>query len=430
MEEEYWEHINELLKEYNPQFYGKIETPEFRKEEYYEAMKSLKDAKVLALIGPRGVGKTTIMKQMMKELKKTLFFSFEREETRDGEVVEALMDVAISYSIKYLFLDEIQFVDGWDEILHKYYTSGECDVKVIISSSQPLSISKTGQQLEGILHSLYVNLLSFRDFLMMKGMELPDPIPEGMDEFTFLETQYKNMDRILVETLFREYLFKGAFPKLVNETDVEVIRNYIEDVVGKIIYHDLPYLFKVRKADKVYTLFQYLCEHMGERITISHIVKEVGINKRTVKRYLGYLTDTFLIKISQNYSKKQAKRTKKVKKIYPIHPSIAIQISGNLTEHLDSTAMEKYAECSFASGYLWRDEGVEIPIVLSDVDPSPIDIDYGNKLDVDRIKKILRFMEVFDSSLGAILTKDNMGRLYVAGKEIYIVPAWLIFSML
>ena len=77
-------------------------------------------------------------------------------------------------------------------------------------------------------------------------------------------------------------------------------------------------------------------------MTIASMASNLGINKRTVEKYLEYLSSVFLVKVSQNYSKKEPKRTTRVKRIHVMHPSIAIHIMEKSFYDLDSPLIKRY----------------------------------------------------------------------------------------
>lgn len=296
MNEEERDHIEDLFKEYNPHvFGGEIKSPDFHRDAYHYAMKLLKISDIIAITGPQGAGKTTIMKQMMKELKDPAFFSFERPETRNTELLDALIDSAVKNSIEYLFLDEIQFAKGWDKIIHRYTSSEDVNLKLILSSSQSIYMSWETGRPKIYTSDVEIGPLSFREFLRMSEIEFELYSMDLMDEDDLrkLLEEHKKHDGFIMEARFREYLFKGGFPVLAGKDDEESIQDYILSNVKKIIYEDIPYLFEIKKVEKIEEMLTYISNHMGRNITISSMAKDLKIDKRTAEKYRGFFNIPF-----------------------------------------------------------------------------------------------------------------------------------------
>ena len=122
----------------------------------------------VAIYGLRRVGKTILMKQIMYELKKikenTLYFMFDDIMAQNPDILEDIIDFYLKTIAgegrKYIFLDEIQKVPYWQDILKRFYDMRE-DIKFIVSGSASLRIKKSKESLAGRIFDFYLPILTF-----------------------------------------------------------------------------------------------------------------------------------------------------------------------------------------------------------------------------------------------------------------------------
>ena len=411
MEKEY---IKRLIYEYNPQLTGKkIEVPTFKRKLYFDLLKWLKKKQIIAITGLRRVGKTTIMKQLMQQLEKAAYFSFDEEETQTKETLIYVIDFFLNnLKARYIFLDEIHYVRDWQGILKRYYDTK--NIKFIVSGSESLELKKAKESLAGRIVTFKLETLSFKEFLELKGKKLSKiNYDEMLPEKEFFEFE------------FLDYLYKGAFPEIVNEKDEEVIRKYINDlVVKKIIYRDIPRIFEIKRKDLLFSLFKYICNNSSNLFEIKNLCNIFNADYETITNYLFYLHEAFLIKISEVYSKSMAKRLRRNKKIYVIHPSLAFSVLGYKKDMLIEKILGQYVESLFGKEFFWRDKHKnEVDIVIQDEVIEPIEVKFKSSISKDDLKGIFRFMDVFKLKKGIVITKDIFKKEKNA-KEIEFIPAW------
>lgn len=420
MEKEY---IRRLIYEYNPQLTGKkIETPQFKRKLYFELLKWLQKKQILAITGLRRVGKTTLMKQLMQKLDKAAFFSFDEEETQTKETLVFVMDFCLNnLKAKYILLDEIHYVKDWQGVLKRYYDTK--NIKFVISGSESIEITKAKESLAGRIITFRLDVLDFREYLELKEIKV-----KGIK----IDEIYEKMmtEKELLEQEFFNYLYSGAFPEIVNETNEEIIRKYINElVVKKIIYRDIPRIFEIKRKDLVFELFRYICDNSANLFEIKNLCNTFKADYETITNYLFYLEKAFLIKISEVYSKSIAKRIRRNKKIYVIHPCIAFAALGYKKETVIEKILGQYVETLIAKKFFWRDKHKnEVDVVIQGKPIKPIEVKYKNNITKEDLKCLLRFMNVFKLKEGTIITKDIFKKEIITGKTILFVPAWL-FSL-
>ena len=419
-----------LIREFNPWLEGRtFDVPPTRRDLYDEIGPWLSRKQAVAITGLRRTGKTILMRQLQEKLPgPSVFFSFDEEETREKEVLVFVLDYAVTtLNAKSILLDEIQYVEDWEGTLKRYYD--QKGLKFILSGSESLDIYRAKAALAGRIATFVLPPLSFREYLRLKGVTF------GKEPATLAD--YPSMERLYHECITRkeyfeqefiEYLYKGAFPELVQEQDSAVIRKYIHDlVVKKIVYRDIPSIFEVRRPDILLGLFRYAGSTSSQLYDIQNLSRHFGVHAETVANYLWYLQSAFLIRTAESYTASPAKRARRNKKLYVAHPSIACALLGYDRHQLIEPVLGPYVETLFAGQYFWRDKYKREVDVVREIRNGllPIQIKYQAGITLSDTKNLRFFMEERRIPLGILITKDLMDRKIIDGKEILYIPAWL-----
>lgn len=414
------EYIRRLIYEYNPQLTGKkIELPSFKRELYSKLLKWFGKKQIIGVTGLRRVGKTTLLKQLMQKAQDSVFFSFDEEEIQTKEALVYIIDFFLNnLKTKHIFLDEIHYVKDWEGVLKRYYDTK--NVKFFVSGSESLDITKAKESLAGRIITFKLDVLSFREFLELKGKKITD-------------TTYNLLlpEKEFFEFEFLDYLYKGAFPEIVNEKNEEIIKKYIEElVVKKIIYRDIPRIFEIKRRDLLFSLFSYVCNNSSNLFEIKNLCNIFKADYETITNYLFYLRQSFLIKISEVYSKSMTKRIRRNKKIYVVHPSLAFAALNYKKETIIDKILGQYVESLFGREFFWRDKHKnEVDIIMQDKELKAIEVKYREEISKNDLKGLFKFMELFKLKEGTVLTKDLFKEEEINNKKIVFIPAWY-FSIL
>ncbi|MCX9010588.1 MAG: ATP-binding protein [Candidatus Methanoperedens sp.] len=371
---------------------------------------------IIALTGLRRVGKTTLMHKMVLDFIKSgfdarniIYFSFDEfRETELREVMrgyEALMEKDLKQGRYLLLLDEIQKLTNWEDQVKRIYDTYR--IKIIISGSESMFIKKKSKEtLSGRIFEFKVETLSFKEFLSFKGVEYK---PAGLYE--------KELAR-----LFEEYMLCQGFPELVGIKDKSIIKKYIkEGIVEKVIYRDLPQLFKIKDIAVLESLLGIIMEEPGQLIEISDLAKELKLSRQTLSNYLVYLEEAFLIRKIYNYSKSKRKTERKLKKYYPAILSDLIFKEDDISR---SKVFEWLIVSRLNTGFFWRDPYKnEVDVVIVDKKSTPVEIKYG-KIDTTGL---IAFMKKFKVTEGYIISHEREEQLKIDDFTINIVPAFKFF---
>lgn len=402
--------IKEVLQDMNP-WWKKEFTLEFKERELHKKIeKYLPLRQIITFTGLRRVGKTTLMLKIVEdEIKKgfnarnILFFSF--DDFRGigiDELIKAygeLLEKDIKEGKYLLLLDEIQKLDNWEDKIKRIYDTFK-NIKIILSGSESLFIRKKSKSvLAGRIFEFKVETLTFKEFLSFKGV---NPKPIGLYE--------KELKK-----LFKEFIFTLGFPELVDIKDKEIIKKYVkESIIEKVIYTDIPRVFKIKNISILESLYNIFLEEPGQIIELSKLAGELNISRQSLSNYLKYLEDSFLIRKMYNYSKNKRKIERKLKKYYPT------LISPDLLFNEDNLAKSKVFEwiivTQLKAEYFWRDSYKnEVDIVINDI---PIEIKYG-KISTGGIEA---FIKKFKADKGYIISLEEDKS--IDGKRIQVIPAF------
>lgn len=435
--------IKSMIRDFNPWWDGRdIIIPEYKRHIFTNIEKYMGTKQIIAIVGLRRVGKTVLMKQVIKGInikpkENVFYFLFDDLLAQNPEVLEDVLEYYLKTIAKegkkHIFLDEIQKVPYWQDLLKRFYDTRE-DIKFVVSGSASLQIKKSKESLAGRIFDFYMPVLTFGEFLELNGMKSEKP------ELNF-EALKKTYDAILhkkpiMEKMLPEYIFRGAFPEIAAENDDEIVKSYIKSsVLEKIIFEDIPAVFEVKRKDVLYSLLEYCGRETSGLLDITNLAGTLNINYQTAKAYLFYLEKSFLIDIAYNYSKSAAKQLRKCKKVHIAHPSITITMMGHPKSILNAGEVAgKYVESIvFQHAKLlservcfWRSpQKEEVDIVLGSTALLPVEVQYRNRAGISELAGTLKFMKKNNLKKGVVVTKDILDEKEINGGKILFVPVWL-----
>ena len=430
-------HRNLLVKQ-NPWWQKKEQAlPSFERDMLETLEKHMKYKQIIAITGLRRTGKTVMLKQIIRKLdvreNNICYISFDDLDFQKYTTAEDLINYFLEFSdksqMRYLFLDEIQKLAGWQDLLKTYYDT-EDRLKIFVSGSSSLEIKNSKETLDGRILTFHLRVLSFSEFARYHGMEhriTEKTLFREYDlKFAGKKEQYGR--------LFERYLVKGAFPELLDIDDEEYIRKYIRE---SVIEKSIADISKIAKEDEkvIYELLRLLMNSNARLFEIVNLSGILKINRNLVSGYITLLEKSFLIKITYNFTASVAKQVRSNKKQYGTHSSIIIalldypssiintEIVGHMVEGVVANHIEKAA--------FWRSpQNDEIDIVAKESGRLvPIEIKYQSQITKNDLKPMIKFAEKFKTSKGMIVTKNTLEKQTAGGMEILLIPAWLFLLM-
>lgn len=408
--------IRDVLIELNPWWKEEFGIEFKDREIYRQIQRFMQLPQIIALTGLRRVGKTTIMIKIVEDAIKKGFspfniFYFSFDEFREIELKDLIKEyeIAIGQDIrkgeKILLLDEIQKLSNWEDKLKGIYDNFKNKIKIIISGSESLFIRrKSRETLAGRIFEFKIEPLSFREFLSFKGVKF-EPV---------------NLYEKELARLFDEFILTLGFPELVGIKEKEIIKKYIkESIVERIIYRDIPTIFKIKDLSVLEALLNIFMEEPGQLVEISELAKELKVSRQTIANYIDYLEKSFIIRKLYNFSKSRRKVERKLKKFYP--SVISIDLLFKEDNFSKSKVFEWMIVNQLKAEFFWRDPYKnEVDIVALNKNPIPIEVKYG-KLD---FKGLEAFMRKFKTERAFLISYDKEGKEKINGKTVEVTPAF------
>jgi len=301
--------INYFLRKQNL-LIAQIST-EFVRTDYIEYLKE--DEKLVGIIGPRGVGKTTLLLQYLKEsTAKYFYFSADDVVFQDLRLYD-LVDEAYSLGRKLVVIDEIHKYKNWAGEIKNIYDSFP-DIKIRISGSSMINILFEKYDLSRRLVLYKIPHLSFREFLSMQKKEQFEVL-----KFEDILTNAEQLSSDLVfkhddlYALFREYLEYGAYPFFI-----EGKKNFSKklfNALDKVINEDIPSLNKIDYAHIIVfkkLIFRLVDAEKPFQVNVAKLSREFGISEPTLYTYFDILQKSRIITPIKKYSKKVSKKPEKL----------------------------------------------------------------------------------------------------------------------
>jgi uncharacterized protein len=258
--------------------------------------------KVIVLIGPRQVGKTTLIHTLLKN-KEYLFLDgdddsvSERLSTANTENLRSIIG-----NYKYVFIDEVQRIPNIGLKL-KIIVDQIKNVQVIVSGSSAFEINNTTQE-----------PLTGRKFEYQM-------FPISWTEFE------KGVGFIKADQQLELRLLFGMYPDVINNfgNEYEILKN----LVSSYLYKDILALAGIRKSDVLQKILQALALQVGSEVSYNEIAQLVGVDKNTVNNYIDLLEKSFVIFRLTSYRKNIRNEIKANKKIYFYDNGVRNMVIGN-----------------------------------------------------------------------------------------------------
>ncbi len=340
------EQILNVLMQYNPWWKGLPVTdklaPVHHRFAYYEAKKLLLHQdlrRFVILSGPRRVGKTTILFQLIKNLlsqnvsaRNILYLSFDNPVLKLAGFEETMRVYKNAYPAGnkcYFFIDEVQYARDWESWIKTLYDTKPNLRVMATGSASPVLEKDPAESGVGRWSILKIPTLSFYEYCdllqITTGWQPPAAInPTRLDMLEKGDFSDVMAGLSPLQQHFNRYLTVGGFPELALAGEETLSQKLLrEDVVDKVLKRDLLSLYNVRSPLQFEKVFLYLCMHSSSIINITTMAKELeGINKITLLNYIDYLKQANLIYISNPLNVDGKGILKGRSKIYVADPAI------------------------------------------------------------------------------------------------------------
>lgn len=278
---------------------------------------------VKILTGVRRCGKSTILKIIIKKIKEEknvddeqilnyFFNSMEYEDMTTKELYLELKSKIIQSKKTYLFLDEIQEIEGWEKVVNTLASDFDVDIYITGSNSRMMS-SEISTYLTGRYITFHIYTLSFEEYLMFKK-------------------SYTTLKELKQE--FSQYVRLGGFPAThLQDYSQDEVYTIVKDIYNSTIFSDIVRRNQVKKIDQLERVVKYTFNNIGNTFSaksISNYFKseQRKIDNETVYSYLEKLQKAYILHKCSRYDLQGKDILKTQEKFYLADVSLRYSVLG------------------------------------------------------------------------------------------------------
>ena len=287
---------------------------------------------VKILTGVRRCGKSTILKMIIKKLKEEKhvddeqilnyrFDSMEYEDMTTKELYLELKSKILQSKKTYLFLDEIQEIEGWEKVVNTLASDFDVDIYITGSNSRMMS-SEISTYLTGRYITFHIYTLSFEEYLTFKK-------------------SYTTLKDLKQE--FSQYVQLGGFPAThLQDYSQDEVYTIVKDIYNSTIFSDIVRRNQVKKIDQLERVVKYTFNNVGSKYTaksISNYFKseQRKIDNETVYSYLEKLQKAYILHKCSRYDLQGKDILKTQEKFYLADVSLRYSVLGYIVDSVASS---------------------------------------------------------------------------------------------
>ncbi len=418
-----------------------------QRTEYLEKIShNLENRKILAILGIRRCGKSTLIYQSIDRLldagvnpKNIFYITTDDLKEPSREHLQYAFDfcqqqnmVSIKDTKTYVFIDEIQNIKDWQLLLKQFYDLKYASKFIVSGSSSSLLYKDSSESLAGRISFLDMYPLTFREFLQFNNIDVPKT---ALDVKSMTETKFQLLLRENeILGFLSQYLRVGGFPEWFEVNDEDVwFKILSEEYTSLLLYRDIIKVFNIRDPLLLESILKFVATHSGERFSYIGIARENDGDKETSKQYIFHLAHSRLMYLSEFYTKSKKASERKEKKIF--FSDVGLKNSFGRVQDIGHDAENvAFLHCLIESSkdplgkiFYWYDKNKnEVDIVLSYHSKLiPIEVKYRNSIGMKDLKGLVNFCKDYGIQSAFVVTKSMLEEKYVDDVKITFIPLWL-----
>ena len=284
------------------------EFPRIVRSEYLERLRNLRHKKLIKIItGIRRCGKSTVLEMFRDELlsegvkKERIIFinfeDFEYKSLRNSDSLYSFIKERLTSEMNYIFLDEIQRVENFPDVVDSLYIKKNVDLYLTGSNSSLLS-----SEIATLISGRYVEIKM---------------LPLSFKEFVQATNQTANLS-----SAYRQYVQTSSFPYVIEllETPQE-INSYLEGIYNTILVKDIVDRKRITDTLILKSVTQFLFDNIGLELSSKKIADTLTSNSRksdskTIEKYVSALEESFIVYRADRYNIKGKEYLKSLEKYY------------------------------------------------------------------------------------------------------------------
>ncbi len=399
---------------------------------------SLKLKEVTIIIGARQIGKTTILKEIITDLKnsanRVLYFNLDIEDdSKHFSSQQQLLnkiELEVGNDQAFVFIDEIQQKEDAGRFLKGIYDMG-LPYKFIVTGSGSIELKeKISEALTGRKFLIEMKAVSFLEFVNYKTQYKYE---NRIDKFFEVEKEQTQL-------LLNEYLTYGGYPAVITADTISRKQEIMSEVFVSYITKDISFLLGVRNPDKFVKLIKLLAVQSGGIVNYSQLAQDTGIRTETLKTFLWYAEQTFIITIVKPYFTNPKKELTKSPTIYfndigmlnfSNNSFTAVPKSGMLFQNFVYSILEDRFSKGLQGINYWRTKDkAEVDFIIhSKGGVVPVEVKQKEMKKFEITRSFRSFLSSYQPKIAYVINLGYEGSEMVNDTEVHIIPYWHLFSM-
>ena len=412
------------LEKQNPWWFKRpYDTGISRLHSYPTLQKYLDTPEILLLLGARRTGKSTLLYQLISTLKvspeailfvnldEPLFQSKADDPAFLSTLIEEYLLQHTDIQKYYIFIDEVQNYQYWVQSIKTLHDVNKQLKFILTGSTSVLLKNAVSTRLSGRYFTTIVYPLSFQEYLEFTDMPKPSLLQKRQ--------------------AVNAYVQFGGFPRVVLEKDEllkqDILKNYFQTIYLK----DIIFPHKVRSNKDVFDLLYFVLSNMGNSFSYTNMGKTLNISPDTVKEYLSYAEQSYLLYMVTKYDPSVRKQLANPRKIYGVDTGLVNSVSfkfsenrGRLIENLVfMTLMRNQKEVFYHKGinecdFVIREgrkitQAIQVTLSLQD-----------ESVKKRELKGLLEALHLHKLSEGTIVTETEKDNFEIEGKRVKVIPLY------
>lgn len=339
----------------------------YKREKYLKNIRGFYDECeiIKVLTGVRRCGKSSIMNLIIQELldngiskDNILYFNLDKKPYENIKTSKELDNLIENNSkangIKYLFIDEIQNIKGFETMINAWREQNDISIFITGSNSYLLS-GELATKLTGRYIEFNILPLTFDEYLEMKKFLNKDVSNDNLEEL-------------------KKYIYDGGFPYTIILNSINDKRTYVKNLIDDIFNKDIKIRMKIRNRFMFDVIMKYIINNFGALISINNIVNEfkarqINIKRETINRYIEAMINAKIIMPCYRFDMKSRKSLNGDRKYYLSDFSFYYALNTDNQIHFGPALENIIFNYAFSKGYsisVGRIGNLECDFILRD----------------------------------------------------------------
>jgi predicted AAA+ superfamily ATPase len=392
---------------------------------------------ILIIKGPRQSGKTTLLLHLSEKYG-GVYVTLE-----DEDMLKTFEEAPKEFAMRFfngkvlLFLDEAQYSRKVGKNVKLLFDLFSDKLKLIVTGSGSFDIKvEVGKYLVG--RAVYFELfpLSFEEFLLWRAKDLYRVFLEYKSQVKGFLLNNGEIDvspafHREFNSLLEEYIVFGGFPAIVKERSEKIKIELLKNLARTYVEKDVFFFLNIREIEKFKKLLNYLSLTIGSLLELSSLMREIGMDYKTLESYLSILANTYIISLISPFHKNLITELRKAKKVYFIDTGLRNSLINNFlplenrTDKgvlLENFILNELRDLGFSIKY-WRTSGkAEVDFIVELQNQLvPIEVKSFGKIK----RGFLSFINTYKPKNAIVFTENEFAIKRINNTRIAFLPSFL-----